>query len=56
MGKNQQSHQTRAGPLCDSSLLDIVVLSRVQLFATPWSIAHRASLSMGFFRQEYWSG
>ena len=31
-------------------------LSRVQLFATPWSIAHQAPLSMGFSRQEYWSG
>ena len=31
-------------------------LSRVQLFATPWTVAHQASLSMGFSRQEYWSG
>ena len=31
----------------------VCVLSRVQLFATPWTIAHQASLSMGFFRQEY---
>ena len=31
-------------------------LSRFQLFATPWAVAYRASLSMGFFRQEYWSG
>ena len=30
--------------------------SRVRLFATLWTIAHRASLSMGFPRQEYWSG
>ena len=30
-------------------------LSRVWLFATPWSIAHQAPLSMGFSRQEYWS-
>ena len=28
-------------------------LSRVRLFATPWTVAHRASLSMGFSRQEY---
>ena len=32
------------------------LLSRVQLFATPWTVAHQASLSMGFSRQEYWSG
>ena len=31
-------------------------LSRVQLFATPWAVAHQAPLSMGFSRQEYWSG
>ena len=27
--------------------------SHVQLFATPWTVAHQASLSMGFSRQEY---
>ena len=26
------------------------------LFVTPWTAAHQASLSMGFSRQEYWSG
>ena len=31
-------------------------LSRVRLFATPWTAAHQASPSMGFSRQEYWSG
>ena len=31
-------------------------LSRVPLFATPWNVAHQALLSMGFSRQEYWSG
>ena len=31
-------------------------LSRVQLFATPWTVAFQAPLSMGFPRQEYWSG
>ena len=31
-------------------------LSRVQLFATPWTAAHQAPLSMGFPRQEHWSG
>ena len=30
--------------------------SRVWLFATPWTVAHHASPSMGFSRQEYWSG
>ena len=31
------------------------VLSRSQLFVTPWTVAHQAPLSMGFSRQEYWS-
>ena len=31
-------------------------LSRVQLSATPWTAAFQAPLSMGFSRQEYWSG
>ena len=30
--------------------------SRVQLFATPWTVAHEAPLTMGLSRQEYWSG
>ena len=31
-------------------------LSRVRLFATLWAVARQAPLSMGFSRQEYWSG
>ena len=31
-------------------------LSRVRLFATPWTVAYQAPLSMGFSRQQYWSG
>ena len=31
-------------------------LSRVQLFVTPWIVAHQAPRSMGFSRHEYWSG
>ena len=31
-------------------------LSRVQLLGTPWTAAHQAPPSMGFSRQEYWSG
>ena len=32
------------------------VFSQVWLFATPWTVVHKAPLSMGFPRQEYWSG
>ena len=31
-------------------------LSHVQLVGTLWTVACQASLSMGFFRQKYWSG
>ena len=31
-------------------------LSRVPLFATPWTVAYQAPLTMGFSKQEYWSG
>ena len=31
-------------------------LSHVRLLATPWTVAHQAPPSMGFSRQEYWSG
>ena len=40
-------------------LLLLLLLSRfscVRLFATPWTAAYQAPLSMGFSRQEYWSG
>ena len=35
--------------MCDKSL------SHDPFFATPWTVAHQAPLSMGFSRQEYWS-
>ena len=34
----------------------VCMLSRVQPFVTPWTVAHQASLPAGFPRQEYWSG
>ena len=39
-------------PACGLSRL----LSHVQLFSTLWTVAYQAPLSMGFSRQEYWSG
>ena len=35
---------------------EVKSLSRVQLFATPWTVADQAPQSMGFSRHEYWSG
>ena len=32
------------------------LLSHVRLFSSPWNAAHQAPPSMGFSRQEYWSG
>ena len=32
------------------------MLSHVQFFVTPWTVAHQTPLSMEFSRQEYWSG
>ena len=34
----------------------VKLLSRVRLFATPWTVAYKAPPSMGFSRQGYWSG
>ena len=40
----------------EKSKVKVKSLSRVQLFATPWTVAYQASLSMGFSRQGYRSG
>ena len=34
----------------------VCVLSHLQLFTAPWTVAHQAPLSLQFSRQEYWSG
>ena len=46
-------HNFSSSPICVCMLSHF---SLVQLFVTLWIIAHQASLFMGFFRQEYWSG
>ena len=38
------------------SILICCLLTKSCLFVTPWTVAHQAPLSTGFFRQEYWSG
>ena len=40
----------------DGGKFEVKSLSRVQLFGTPWTVAYQVPLSMGFSRQEYWSG
>ena len=39
---------------CFHKIRKVKSLSRVQLFATPWTIAYQAPPSIGFSRQEYW--
>ena len=43
-------HQSTERHACDAKSFCVL------LFATPWIVAHQAPLSMGFSRQEYWSG
>ena len=43
-------------PLLHIDTAWVCVLGHVQLFATPWTVARQAPLSMEFSRQEYWSG
>ena len=46
-------------PLSHQLLLLLLLLSRfsrIRLLATPWTAAYQAPLSVGFARQEYWSG
>ena len=42
--------------MCVCVCVCVCVLSHVQLFTTPWTVACQAALSMEFSRQEYWSG
>ena len=51
----QWNGDTRQHNVCMHAYL-LSRFSRVQLFATPWTVAQQAPLSMVFSRQEYWSG
>ena len=37
-------------------LINLSTDEHIQVYVTPWTVACQAPLSMGFFRQEYWSG
>ena len=53
------SYQSTPSPECllrHTCVCIVQPLSRVQLFATPWTLACQAPLSMGFPKEEYWSG
>ena len=50
-------YYTLVGKRIQYRYVGVCVLSRVRLFATPWTVAYQAPLSMEFSRQElYWSG
>ena len=57
--RKSETSQPLPGQISTRCNQHVCVLSHynlVRLFATPWTVAHQASLSMGFFRQGYWSG
>ena len=57
-GKQNENHNHRKLTKLITWTMKVKVksLSRVWLFATPLTVAYQATLSMGFSRQEYWSG
>ena len=67
VGCNFRRHRERAAVLPFSQDLQnpapshtcacmLIRFSCVRLFATPWTVTHQAPVSMGFSKQEYWSG
>ena len=56
-GKTEQLHVKELEHfLTPYTKVKVKLLSHVQLFATPWTVAYQAPLSMRFSSQEYWSG
>ena len=55
-GKLSSGHRTRKGQFSFQSQRKVKSLSHVRLFGTPWTVAYQAPPSMGFSRQECWSG
>ena len=51
-----QAHGSERAESITESEVKVKSLSRVRLFVTPWTAACQAPLSMGFYRQESWSG
>ena len=55
-GNSDQNHNEILPHTSQNACIQAQSLIHVQLFVTPWTIDHQAPLSMGLFRQEYWSG
>ena len=51
-----EEKENQRGEVLKSCVCVLSGFSHVWLFATPWTAAHQAPLSMGFSKQEYWSG
>ena len=43
-------------PISHVHACELICFNHVRFFETLWAVAHQVSLSMGFSRQEYWSG
>jgi len=54
-GENMIDIFVLANSISNCVCANTTVLSRVQLFATPWIVAHQSPLSMEFSRKEYWN-
>ena len=52
----RKSNKNNNIPIKKKKVSKVKLLSPVWLFATPWTVAYQAPLSMEFSRQEYWSG
>ena len=52
--KQEAIQQVKGKTNCGARVLSC--FSRARLFATLWTVAHQAPLSIGFFGQEHWSG
>ena len=53
---NQNHSEVSPHTSQNESEMKVKLLSRVRLFVIPWTVASQALQSMGFSRQEYWSG
>ena len=54
--QRKQAPVPRSHPTPGLGVCTLISFTCVRLFSTPWTIVHQAPLSMGFSRQEYWSG
>ena len=56
MSRVESTSFPTSGLTSNYQISEVKLLSHVQLFVTPWTVAHQVPLSMEFSKQEYWSG